>query len=115
MSTTKSSNDLKASILFNLKHGQENAIKKADLARRCGIHERSLRLAIRELIDEGHPICGSPHPPHGYFIADTSEEIRAELAILKSYGKELFRRYSKLRKIKASLVLQHPGQMPMGI
>ena len=106
---------LKENILYNLKHGQQNAIKKVELARRCEVHERGLRLAIRELIDDGHPICGSPHPPYGYYIADSPEEIKAELELLRGYGKELFRRYSTLKKIKASFVLQHPGQMPLGI
>jgi len=107
--------ELKADILEKLQYGQEHAVKKVELARRCQVNERSMRLLIRELIDDGYPVCGSPHPPHGYFIANSPEEIKAELAILRSYGKELFRRYSKLKKIKASLVLQHPGQMPLGI
>jgi hydrogenase maturation factor len=106
-------NKLKSIVLNTIKHGQRNAIRKTDLARLCGTHERSLRLAIRELIDEGYPICGSPHPPHGYFIADSPEEITNELKLLKHYGMELLRRYSTLRKIKASIILQHPGQIPM--
>ena len=104
---------LKELILLNLKHGKENAIRKVDLAQCCNINERSMRLAIRELIDGGHPICGSPHPPHGYYLADSPEEIKTELALLRSYGKELFRRYSTLKKIKASFVLQHPGQLSL--
>lgn len=105
--------NLKNDILFNLKHGQDNAIKKAELARRCDINERTMRIAIRELIDEGYPICGSPHPPHGYFIANSPEEIKTELDLLKSYGKELFRRYSTLKKIRASMALLHPGQLAL--
>jgi len=108
--------DLKENILYNLKHGQQNAIKKVELARRCGVHERGLRLAIRDLIDDGHPICGSPHPPYGYFIAETAEEIQAELNLLRNgYGMELLRRYSTLKRIKVSFVLLHPGQLPLGI
>ena len=106
---------LKEDILLNLKRGRENAIKKMDLARRCEIHERGLRHAIRELIDEGYPICGSPTPPYGYFLASTPREITDELELLKGYGKELFRRYSTLKKIRASFILQHPGQMKLGI
>tara|TARA_Y100000310_G_scaffold166912_1_gene166615 strand:- start:7041 stop:7385 length:345 start_codon:yes stop_codon:yes gene_type:complete len=105
--------DLKANILYFLKYGQEHAIKQAILASRCGVKPRALRLAIRELVDEGHPICGSPRPPYGYFIANSPEEINAELKLLKGYGKELFRRYSTLKKIKASIVLRHPGQLSL--
>ena len=107
--------NLKEDILYNLRRGQQNAIKKAKLAGLCGIHERGLRLAIRELIDEGYPICGSPTPPHGYFLASSTAEINDELELLKGYGKELFRRYSTLKKIRASFILQHPGQMGLGI
>ena len=107
--------NLKEDIIYNLKSGRENAIKKMDLARLCSINERGLRLAIRELIDDGYPICGSPHPPYGYFIARSTVEINDELELLKGYGKELFRRYSTLRKIRASFVLQYPEQMALGI
>ena len=106
---------LKSEILHYLKHGQENAIKKVALASICRVNEIVLRLAIRGLIDDGHPICGSPHPPRGYYIANSPEEIRAELDLLRGYGKELFRRYSTLKKIKASVVLQYPGQLPLGV
>jgi len=106
--------DLKFAILHYLKHGQENAIRKVDLARLCSANERALRLAIRELIDEGHPICGSPHPPHGYFIASNIEEVRAELKLLRnSYGMELLRRYKALKNASHSLL--NPGQLPLGL
>ena len=36
----KSKDIVKEDILYNLKRGRENAVKKAELARRCGIHER---------------------------------------------------------------------------
>jgi len=106
--------ELKSSILFHLKHGQENAIKKVDLAKLCGANERAMRLAIRELIDEGYPICGSPHPPHGYFIAATQEELNAELRLLRNgYGMELLHRYKSLKNAGSTLL--HPGQLPLGI
>ena len=107
--------NLKEDIIFNLKHGRENAIKKVELACRCGIHERGLRLIIRELIDDGYPICGSPNPPYGYFIAITPQEITEVLDRLKGQGKKLFRRYATLKKIKASFILQHPEQMALGL
>ena len=105
--------ELKAQILHNLKHGQDNAIKQSILANQCGVSGRILRRTIRALIDEGHPICGSPRPPYGYFIANSTEDINVELDMLKGYGKELFRRYSTLKKIRSSLVLQHPGQLSL--
>ena len=105
--------ELKNKILCHLWHGHENALRKKNLSRLCNCNERALRKAIRELIDEGHPICGSPHRPYGYFIADNQEEIKKELEMLRHYGKELFRRYATIRKMKASFVLQHPGQLSL--
>ena len=106
--------DLKTSILFHLKHGQENAIRKVDLAKLCAANERAMRLAIRELIDAGYPICGSPHPPHGYFIAASQDEVKAELALLRNgYGMELLRRYKALKNAGRSLL--HLGQLPLGL
>ncbi len=105
--------DLKEALLYYLKHGVENAIKKDALARQCGVGERTLRLAIRELIDDGYPVCGTPKPPYGYYLANSPEEIAAELSLLRSYGLNLLHRYSTLRKIKASMVLLHPGQLSM--
>jgi len=105
---------LKTAILYHLKHGQHNAIKKSALASLCDANERVLRLTIRGLIDDGYPICGSPHPPHGYFIAATQEEVQAELKLLRNgYGMELLRRYKALKNAGKSLL--HPGQLPLGI
>ena len=105
--------ELRDTILIYLKPGQENAIKKDRLAELCRVKERTLRLSLRDLIDEGYPICGSPHPPYGYFIANSPEEIRHELNLIRSYGKQLFRRYSALKRQHQSQVLQHPGQLPL--
>jgi len=105
---------LKTRLLYYLRHGQENAARKVDLAKLCGANERAMRIAIRELIDEGYPICGSPHPPHGYFIAASQNEVMAELALLRNgYGMELLRRYKALKNASRSLL--HPGQLPLGI
>lgn len=112
---TYQSPTIKQAIINQLGYGQENAITKDQLSKRLGIGERKLRLAIRELIDEGQPVCGSTRPPYGYYIANTPEEIAGELRLLRSYGMELLRRYSTLRKIKASMLIQHPGQLTLNL
>lgn len=96
---TAEKTDLKNDILRCLKHGKENAIKKELLARLCNVNERQMRQAIRELTDAGAPICGSPRPPYGYYIAGTPEELKAEMALIRNgYGMQLLRRYSSLKK-----------------
>lgn len=71
-STIKSrGNGLKVSIkniLLNHK-GQDRAITGNDLARIFNFtNDRSIRIAIRELISEGYPIASSTENPPGYFI-----------------------------------------------
>lgn len=103
--------DLKTAILYHLKHGQQNAIRKVDLAKFCNANERAMRLSLREILDDlehGAPICGSPNPPYGYFIALGTDEIDREMLTIKSYGRELFRRYSMLRKWKRKMQVPLP-------
>jgi len=85
--------DPKVKLLHYLCRGEENAIKKDNLARLSGRGERSLRLELRALLDDGIPVCGNARPPYGYFIVGCPEEIRGEMRLIRSYGKELFRRY----------------------
>ena len=106
--------DLKEALLHYLKYGEENATKKTVLADLCQVNERSMRLGIRELIDDGYPICGSPHPPYGYYIANSREEVTAELKLLRNgYGMELLRRYASLKRAGRSLL--QPGQLTFKI
>ncbi len=37
-------------------------------------HRRRLRYLVQDLREEGHHICA--HPKHGYFIAETDEELQ---------------------------------------
>lgn len=97
--TIETKEDLKYNILRHLKKGRANAIRKVDLAKLCETNERQMRLAIRELLDDGFPVCGSPHPPYGYYIAGDTEELKEEMRLIRNgYGMELLRRYSALRK-----------------
>lgn len=93
--------ELKHCLLLVLRTGQENAIKGKHLAELLKEHDtRSIRLAIDELIENGYPICSSPHSPYGYFIAASPEEANESLAILRSYGKNLFRHYRNLKRAR---------------
>lgn len=110
--------DLKTTILHYLKHGEENAIKKVELARLCETNERQMRLVIRELLDDGIPICGSPHQPYGYYIARDTDELKREMRLIRNgYGMELLRRYSALRKCLQKMEIPLPvidtGQIRM--
>lgn len=91
--------DLKSAVLNQLSQGKENALTGKLLAQRLGMKDtRAIREAILELITDGHPICSSPHEPHGYFIAQTPEEITESLKVLRSYGKNIFLHYRDLKR-----------------
>lgn len=104
----KDNSALKSKLLHFLRYGKEKAVKKKVLTQLCNVNERQMRLVIRELIDDGYPICGSPNKPYGYYIAETPEEIKGEMKLIRnSYGMELLRRYSALRKCLHKMHVEH--------
>ena len=77
--------DLKTQVRRLLRHGKENARKGKDFARLLGFKDdRPVRLALRELIEDGVPIASSVRPPLGYFIASSTEEATDYKKVLKS-------------------------------
>ena len=91
--------DMKSAVLNQLKIGKSHAISGNLLSEILGERNtRHIRLAIQELIEDGIPICGSAKKPAGYFIAETREECKENLELLRSYGKMLFRHYKFLKR-----------------
>lgn len=86
--------ELKQQVLHQLGTGKHKAIPGRVLAQRLGFDEdapntRAIRLAIVELIKEGHPIIGRNQEPKGYYIADNIPEIKEQMEILRGYIIEL--------------------------
>lgn len=64
--------------------GRRTAITSRELAAVTGQHERAVRLAIRELIEDGLPVASSTEPPAGYFLVVTMKEAEQYAASIKS-------------------------------
>jgi len=89
-------NELKEKVLHQLNIGQDKALTGALLMSRLGLkNTRAIRLAIIDLIEDGHPIIGDSK---GYYLAGTRKECEKALDTLRnSYGVMLFRHYKYLR------------------
>ena len=78
-------NDLKASLKSRLQEGRARAVTGKELALMVGHKDdRSVRLAIRELIAGGMPIASSTEPPYGYFIVATRQEANQYAGSIRS-------------------------------
>lgn len=94
----------KETILQHLRRGKENAITGGRLAQIMGEHgDRSIRLAIRELIEEGQPIASSVHPPYGYYIIETTEEYEEYKAVLRARAIDNFLRLRAFKRAAGQL------------
>ncbi len=103
-------------VLADLPHilgvGRENAMTGATLAARFGHRsDRAVRLAIRQLIDEGLPVASETTAPAGFFIANTQEEV-------DTYAKALRARLIEDAKRRRDFLLaakniRRPGQLPL--
>ena len=73
--------------------GLENAITGKNLAVRVHAHERKVRAAIVELIEDGMPIGASSDAlKGGYYVIATPQELEATRAILKARATEILQR-----------------------
>lgn len=64
-------------LLNLIPHGRENAVKRAELQRLCGLTDRKMRNEIERLRADGHIICNM-QDGKGYFRPTTKAEIRAQ-------------------------------------
>lgn len=70
--------------------GKANAISKQEIMRKTKLHERSVRLFIRELRLEG-VIIASSSKQRGYFIPVTIDELEEYVNDIESRAREDFR------------------------
>ena len=104
--------NLKKEILRRLQRGKPNALPGRVLAQRLGFKDdRQIRIAIRNLIADGHPIASSVSPPMGFFIAETPKEATQYLSDLKGRLVEDAYRHRDF-KIAARAVIQ-PEQIAL--
>ncbi len=87
--TKKESLFLRIKLLKLLQRGKANAIPGKDLAYKLGFSDdRKIRVAIRELIHEGHKIASSVSEPYGYYIVANENEAAEYKRVLSERIKE---------------------------
>jgi len=85
MRTELNGSSLKREVRTLLRYGKEKARTGSELAKALGFKDdRLVRLAIKDLIDEGLPVASSVKPPHGYFIASSYQEAQEYMRVLHS-------------------------------
>lgn len=94
--------------LIAMRVGARNGITAKRLAQMLVVTERQLRTLITELRAEGMAICGTPE--HGYFVAETPDELHETCAFLRSRALRSLYLESRLRKIPLAKLL---GQMQL--
>ncbi|MBI2882868.1 MAG: HTH domain-containing protein [Candidatus Methylomirabilis oxyfera] len=93
--------------------GRGQAIGAGELARAIGVTERVARQVVKTLIEQhSAPIASSPHPPAGYYLPETLEEIRDTLESLKGRALSILTRMARLRRVALPELL---GQLQMEI
>jgi biotin operon repressor len=95
-----SPDDTRVWTLIADRHGRAAAISAADLARETGLNDRAVRKIVKALIEQhGAPIASSPHPPAGYYLPETLDEIRETLDSLKGRALSILTRMARLRRM----------------
>lgn len=90
-------------VLKYLGSGRKNAIKRTDLAIKCGLSDRKMRREIESLQHQGHRIINMSDSS-GYYIASTEQEFEAYLKQeWHRIGKEM-RKLHAMKKAENSAV-----------
>lgn len=93
--------NLKANLLSILYEGKKS---REELSRRMHLHDREVRGLIKELREEGYPICSSS-ASNGYWIG-TSKEAERTIAEYRARGNKCFKTAMMMERL-----IQEQGQM----
>ena len=95
-----------------LEVGLDKAKKSKAIAQLLDIPEREVRLAVRQLIEDGIPVASSTDGmTGGFYITKDRKEAEAYITGMRSRIKEIARRMRDY-KIAARPIL-YPGQLPL--
>jgi len=98
-------------VLSKILHhkGKQNSVSRMELSLLTGLDDRTIRQAIKDLIEEhGQPI-GSNYAGGYYMIADR-EELKKTYETLRGHALSILKRAAKLRKISLPELL---GQLTL--
>lgn len=97
-------NEAETAVWEVLRHhrGKEDAIKRADIVAATRIIARTVRQAIKNLIEHHHyPIGSLQIPPYGYFVIETEEEADEIAASLYGRAMSLLVRMKHIKDVTA--------------
>ena len=95
-----------------LEVGLGSALKSKDISVLCNLHERDVRLVIRELIKDGLPVASSTDGLHGgFYITATRAEADAYIADMRSRIVEIALRMRDYKRAARSIL--NPGQLAL--
>ncbi len=77
--------------------GRANAISGEDLAKALGVSMRKMRDCKDAVISDGVALCS--HPSHGYWIAETAEEVEQACQFHRTRALHELALEAKLRKL----------------
>lgn len=86
--------------------GRDSAITGSKLSAITGVPSRTMRRTIRDLIDRGFPIGSLPHPPPGYFVIATRDELIEVCEYLYGQSMSHLVRVMHLKKWRARRMLR---------
>lgn len=72
-----------------LGRGLDTAMTRSELTALLGLERRQVTRAIEAERKAGHPICASVHPPLGYYVAASPEELLAYIESLNHRIREI--------------------------
>lgn len=81
-------------------HNRENPIKKSQIAKKTGLHERKVRNILKHLVEHrGYRIGSTPNRPQGYFVIENLEDARDVCRRYRSQAISILMRERSLRQI----------------
>lgn len=84
-------------------HVHELAMRITGQACHTEAQERAVRKLVAQLRLDGHAICA--HPAHGYFMAETAEELDETCKFLRSRALSSLKAESRMRQITVTELL----------
>ncbi len=77
-------------------HSAQHPASIAYLQDRTGLSDRAVKQIVEQARLSGSPICARRGTPHGYFWANTAEELEASAAVMISQARKMLLAAGKL-------------------
>lgn len=95
---------------LNKHRGAAQAVKIDQLTKSLGVSDRAIKQMVKDLVEVfGLPVGASRKAPYGYFLAVTSDELKATC---DNYFREAVSLFYRIARIRGSeIALEYEGQL----